>query len=76
MPPRPREVLRVLELIGFEEKRQKGSHRILRHADGRQVVVPMHPGELPMGTFRAILKQARLTPAEFEELRRGRRHRQ
>ena len=43
MPPRPREVLRVLMRIGFEEKRQTGSHRILRHPDGRQVVVPMHP---------------------------------
>lgn len=38
MPPRPREVLRVLQRIGFEEKRQTGRHRILRHPDGRQVV--------------------------------------
>jgi len=73
MPPRPREVLRVLKLIGFEEKRQTGSHRILRHPDGRQVVVPMHPRVLPMGTFRRILKQAGLTPEGFETLRRRRR---
>ncbi|HHH41019.1 MAG TPA: addiction module toxin, HicA family, partial [Chloroflexi bacterium] len=43
MPPRPREVLKVLRRLGFEERRQTGSHRILRHPDGRQVVVPMHP---------------------------------
>jgi len=70
MPPRPSEVLPVLQRIGFEEKRQTGSHRILRHPDGRQVVVPMHPKELPMGTFRRILKQAGLTPEAFEILRR------
>lgn len=69
MPPRPWEVLRVLQQIGFEEKRQTGSHRILRHPDGRQVVVPMHPKELPVGTFRRILKQAGLTAEEFESLR-------
>ena len=73
MPPRPKEVLRVLQRIGFEEKRQTGSHRILRHPDGRQVVVPMHPKERPMGTFRSILKQAGLLPKEFEDLRRRRR---
>jgi len=72
MPPRPREVLRVLQRIGFEEKPETGSHRILRHPDDRQVVVPMHPKELPMGTFRGILKQAGLTPKEFEALRRRR----
>jgi len=70
MPPRPSEVLQVLQRIGFEEKRQTGSHRILRHPDGRQVVVPMHPKELPMGTFRRILKQAGLNPETFEDLRR------
>ncbi|MFB0545462.1 MAG: type II toxin-antitoxin system HicA family toxin [Anaerolineae bacterium] len=71
MPPRPREVLKVLLKLGFTEERQKGSHRILRHPDGRQVVVPMHPKELPWGTFRGILKQAGLTPAEYEARRRG-----
>jgi len=73
MPPRPREVLRVLKRLGFVEKRQTGSHRILRHPDGRQVVVPMHPKELPMGTFRRILKQAGLTPEEFKTFRREKR---
>lgn len=72
MPPRPIEVLRVLQWIGFEEKRQTGNHRILRHPDGRQVVVPMHPKELPMGTFRRILKQAGLTTEEFQTLHRKR----
>ncbi len=70
MPPRPRDILQVLIKIGFEPVRQTGSHQILRHADGRQVVVPMHPGEMPMGTFRNILKQARLTIDEFNQLRR------
>ena len=72
MPPRPRDVLYVLNSLGFEEVRQTGSHRILRHEDGRLVVVPMHPKELPMGTFRSILKQAGLTATEYAELQRRR----
>jgi len=49
-------------------KRQSGSHVVLRHADGRQTYVAMHPGDVPTGTFRAILKQANLTEDEFRSL--------
>ena len=48
--------------------RQSGSHKILRHPDGRQTYVAMHPGTLPTGTFRKILKQAELSLEEFRTL--------
>ena len=69
MPYSAREVLGKLLRAGFiEARRQAGSHKILRHPDGRQTYVPMHPGTLPTGTFRKILKQAALTDEDFRSL--------
>ncbi|MBA4147001.1 MAG: type II toxin-antitoxin system HicA family toxin [Verrucomicrobia bacterium] len=68
MPYKAREVLSKLQHAGFVIKRQSGSHVILRHSDGRQTYVAMHPGDLPTGTFRAILKQANLSEEEFRNL--------
>jgi predicted RNA binding protein YcfA (HicA-like mRNA interferase family) len=61
-------VLRKLKRAGFEESRQSGSHLVLRHEDGRQTYLPMHTGDVPMGTFRSILKQAGLIEEEFRDL--------
>ena len=68
MPFSAREVLAKLLRGGFVEARQTGSHKVLRHSDGRQTYVAMHPGNLPTGTFRKILKQAGLTEEEFRQL--------
>ena len=67
MPYSAREVLAKLLRAGFLEKRQSGSHKILRHPDGRQTYVAMHPGDIPEGTLRKILKQAKLTIEQFKE---------
>ncbi len=40
----PQEVIRLLEALGFAEVRQRGSHKQLRHADGRATTVPFHKG--------------------------------
>ena len=68
MPFSARELLAKLLRAGFVEVRQAGSHKVLRHPDGRQTYVAMHPGTLPTGTFRKILKQAGLTEEEFRKL--------
>ena len=68
MPYSAREVLAKLRRAGFEEVRQSGSHKVLRHADGRQTYVAMHPGDIPEGTFRKILKQAGLSVEQFKEV--------
>lgn len=68
MPYSAREVLAKLLRGGFVETRQTGSHKVLRHPDGRQTYVAMHPGTLPTGTFRKILKQAGLTEEQFRSL--------
>src|SRR5271156_403114 len=68
MPYKAREVLAKLQRAGFIIKRQSGSHVVLRHPDGRQTYVAMHSGDVPTGTFRAILKQAGLGENDFRAL--------
>jgi len=68
MPFKAREVLAKLHRAGFAVKRQSGSHAVLRHPDGRQTYVAVHPGDIPQGTLRNILKQAGLTMGEFKNL--------
>ena len=62
-----RAVIAALERAGFEVIRTKGSHHFPRHCDdhSRQTVVPVHRKDLPPGTLRAILRQTRLSPAQF-----------
>ncbi len=63
-----REVLRKLRRAGFVEVRQSGSHKVLRHPDGRQTYLSMHHGTVPTGTLHKILKQAGLSRNEFTDL--------
>lgn len=41
---KPREVIAILNALGFVEVRQRGSHKQFRHADGRATTVPVHAG--------------------------------
>jgi len=60
----------VLERAGFRVVRVRGSHHFLRHQTdpSRQTIVPLHRRDLPPGTLRAILRQARLSAEELIEL--------
>ena len=57
------EAIRALERLGFEQVRQKGSHVVLKKGE-QGCVVPLHD-ELAIGTLRGILRQADVTPDEF-----------
>ncbi|MBZ5632503.1 MAG: type II toxin-antitoxin system HicA family toxin [Acidobacteriia bacterium] len=58
----------ALEKAGFEFRRQKGSHMILRRASPyARVVVPNHR-RVRLGTLRQILHEAGLTVEELKEL--------
>jgi len=56
------ELVRVLKKLGFEERPQKGSHLHLFHPiTKKRTTVPMHKGrEIPIGTLKAILRDAEL----------------
>jgi predicted RNA binding protein YcfA (HicA-like mRNA interferase family) len=44
-PTPAKKVIKLLSKIGFEVVRQRGSHVIMKHSDGRVTVVPVHLGE-------------------------------
>ena len=52
--------------LRHEEAQGKGSHLKVRHGSGA-TVIPMHRGDMPTGTYRAILRQLGLTEADLEE---------
>jgi predicted RNA binding protein YcfA (HicA-like mRNA interferase family) len=55
-----------LKRLGFLEHHQKGSHLFLFNPQTRRMTtVPQHPGDLKMGTLRAIIKQAGVSEEEF-----------
>jgi len=62
-------LIRVLAIIGFKPVRQRGSHVILKHNDGRVIVVPVHRGEdIGRGLLSKIIEDAGLTREEFLKL--------
>lgn len=40
-----KEIIKILQSLGFEIIRVKGSHYFLKHNDGRATVVPVHSNE-------------------------------
>jgi predicted RNA binding protein YcfA (HicA-like mRNA interferase family) len=67
-PPilKPREVVAILERLGFREVRQRGSHKQFRHADGRVTTVPVHAGrDISPTLLRQIARDIGLTLQEL-----------
>lgn len=53
-----KELIRLLEKLGFEVIRINGSHHRLKHPDGRVTTVPVHKNEdLPKGLVRKIIRE-------------------
>jgi predicted RNA binding protein YcfA (HicA-like mRNA interferase family) len=65
-----KEVIQKLRNAGFVfDRNAKGSHEIWWNPITRKrTTVPNHPGDIPEGTLRAILKQADLPIEEFLKL--------
>lgn len=62
-------VLKVLIRAGFKIVRQRGSHVILKHPEGKLTVVPIHRGEdIGRGLLLKVIKDAGLTREEFLKL--------
>ena len=63
---KPREVFKILNSLGFEFIRQRGSHCQFRHPDGRQTTVPDHKGrDVSPVLLRQIAKDIGMTIEEF-----------
>ena len=65
-----REVISILESLGFTQVRQRGSHKQFRHPDGRNTTVAVHPGrDVSPILLRQIASDIGLTVEEFLEHR-------
>jgi predicted RNA binding protein YcfA (HicA-like mRNA interferase family) len=64
-----KEVARVAERLGFQFRRQAGSHAIyVRASDHARVTIPMHGGDLKRKTLRGIIHDLRISVEEFADL--------
>jgi len=71
-PPilKPREVVAMLERIGFTLIRQRGAHIQFRHPDGRGTTVPFHQGrDISPIMLRQIARDIGLTLDELLQFR-------
>ncbi len=67
---KPKEVASILNKLGFEEVRQRGSHKHFRHPGGRFTTIPFHGArDISPILLRQIAKDIGLT---VEELIRSR----
>lgn len=62
-----RQIIKKLKKLGFEFDRQAaGSHEIWYNPNtDRYTTIPNHPGDMPEGTLKAILKQSGVEVDDF-----------
>jgi len=64
-----RNMEKLLFNIGFTKIRQKGSHALYRHDDGRITTIPFHPQKfLARPLIREILNEINLSIEEYNDL--------
>ncbi len=60
---------KLLFHLGFEAKRQSGSHVFYRHPDGRYTTLPHHSSQsLGRSLTRQILREIEISPEQFISL--------
>jgi predicted RNA binding protein YcfA (HicA-like mRNA interferase family) len=62
-----KQVIKILQKIGYYIRDQKGSHVHLRHPIRPPLTIPDHR-EVARGTLREIIKQAGLSNDAFQKL--------
>ncbi len=67
---KPKEVVAILEKLGFMEMRQKGSHKQFKHRDGRFTTVPFHQGrDISPLLLKQIIKDIKISEEDFLKYR-------
>ncbi len=68
-PIAPEKLIKIIKKLGYEEIRQKGSHKLFRNNEGRTTVIPFHKGEkIGKGLLQKIINDIGLTREEFLDL--------
>lgn len=71
VPLKSKQVVRKLELLGFEKVRHKGSHAQYKHPNGQQTTIPVHPTEqIGRGLLRKIIRDIDLTVEEWQKIKK------
>ena len=64
-----KDFIKVVEKLGFYFDRQKGSHSIYKHNDGRRVVIPIHSGkDIKQGTLTGMIQDVGIDKETFFNL--------
>lgn len=63
---KPKELIKILQKLGFFIDRQKGSHVVLYNKiSKRRVAVPLHVKDIPNGTLLSIIRDSGFEKEEF-----------
>ena len=64
-----KELVRVLEKLGFLKHHQVGSHAQFKHADSKRITVPIHEGkDLNKKILKGVINDLELSVEDFIEL--------
>ncbi len=65
-------LVKILDKLGFQLIRQKGSHVYLKHKDGRSTVVPLHAGkQIGRGLLKRIINEIDMPREDFIKFAKG-----
>lgn len=65
-----REIVKILQKLGYIQKRQTGSHLMMYNPKVKRLIpIPMHTKELKRGLVKGIIKQAESTEKKFIKLK-------
>ena len=64
-----KEIILVLEKLGFSLARQSGSHKIFKNTEGKRATVPFHSGKiLHPKILKSIMKDADIDEYQLKKL--------
>ena len=64
-----KEIIIILEKLGFYLARQSGSHKIYKNTEGKRATVPFHAGKiLHPKVLKSIMKDANISEEQLEEM--------
>jgi len=69
----PLKLIKILEKVGFIEHIGSGSHRIMKHTDGRRTTIPVHGKDIPNGTLLAIIRDIEISKENLIYLLRNKK---
>ncbi|MDN5310595.1 MAG: hypothetical protein PWP14_1989 [Methanolobus sp.] len=64
-----KQLIKVVQAVGFEPVRQSGSHMIFRNHEAKRIVIPYHTGKcLHPKLVSSILKDIDLSVEDFKKM--------